>query len=581
VLYLAEVQKQKGGLLGGGAKTELKLLASQKNDQQGWSQVPEEAIATEEGGKLNDGALVLVELNPNRQVQRIQEAGRPLVNILQNFSRQVEKFKVKEEEIDQWKESLTFQAQELNRREIEMEERSAHLQQLQDECQGLEAQRQEFETKQQEIEKLKEEIERKTHELEGAWEHLRGEQRRLEESQANFQSGMGLNEEQSRMVSELLNRLANSTAPTETLREHLNSAYLFIQTQQAILNPCWQQLEEQQTLAQQQQLEVEELSASFYQSQNEWQQAQNSLYEQTAELKGNTVVLSSKQEYAQILKQQLRHQEELYQQICSLAAMSGDVVLRQQVDIEALENMSLEELQKTVQDLQEKLDIDSSFVNDQEQELKYKQETIDEIQQKLNQASPSDRTELEIEVADEKDLFEMLNESLVGQRRSLVERQESLRQHQAVLLRRQGHTSNNTKDDNNVDLKPVLAQIEALRLLQLEELQSLEHEIEQIRSGIELDQGMIENSQHELDEKRQELKVMEENLYLYRAAIAESGSRVDVYQQTLQPIQDGLNGLQSNLQAITDSLAQVQETGDYQLQAVNEMRQTLEPLISF
>jgi chromosome segregation ATPase len=580
VLYLAEVQKQKGGLLGGGAKTELKLLASQKNDQQGWSQVPEEAIATEEGGKLNDGALVLVELNPNRQVQRIQEAGRPLVNILQNFSRQVEKFKVKEEEIDQWKESLTFQAQELNRREIEMEERSAHLQQLQEECQGLEVQRQEFETKQQEIDRLKEEIERKTHELEGAWEHLRGEQRRLEESQAEFQSGMGLNEEQSRTVSELLNRLSNSTAPTETLREHLNSAFEVIETQQATLNPYWQQLEEQKTLAQQHQLEFEQLSASFYQSQNEWQQAQNSLYEQTAELKGNTAVLSSKQEYAQILKQQLRHQEDLYQQICSLAAMSGDVVLRQQVDVEALQNMSLEELQKTVQDLQEKLDIDSSFVNDQEQELKYKQDTIDEIQQKLNQASPGDRAELEIELADEKDLFEMLNESLVGQRRSLVERQESLRQHQAVLLRRQGNTPNNTKDDNNIDLKPVLAQIEAQRQEQLEELQRLEREIDQIRSGIELDQGMIDNSQHELNEKRQELKVMEENLYLHKAAMAESGSRVDVYQETLQPIQDGLSGLQNNLQAMADSLAQVQETGDYQLQAVNEMRQTLEPLIS-
>jgi prefoldin subunit 5 len=62
--------------------------------------------------------------------------------------------------------------------------------------------------------------------------------------------------------------------------------------------------------------------------------------------------------------------------------------------------------------------------------------------------------------------------------------------------------------------------------------------------------------------------------------MAESGSRVDVYQETLQPIQDGLSGLQNNLQAIADSLAQVQETGDYQLQAVNEMRQTLEPLIS-
>ncbi|MBD0385900.1 MAG: hypothetical protein ICV54_05030, partial [Nostoc sp. C3-bin3] len=105
MLYLAEVQKQKGGLLSGGAKTELKLLACQRTDQN-WNTVSEEVIAAEDASKLNDGALVLVELNPNRQVQRIQEAGRPLVNILQNFSRQLEKFKLKEDEIDQWKQSL-------------------------------------------------------------------------------------------------------------------------------------------------------------------------------------------------------------------------------------------------------------------------------------------------------------------------------------------------------------------------------------------------------------------------------------------------------------------------------------------
>ena len=136
MLYLAEVQKQKGGLLGGGAKTELKLLACQRTDQN-WSTVSEDVIAAEDASKLNDGALVLVELNPNRQVQRIQEAGRPLVNILQNFSRQLEKFKLKEDEIDQWKQSLTFQAQELNRREMDMEVRSEQLQQLEDELQQL------------------------------------------------------------------------------------------------------------------------------------------------------------------------------------------------------------------------------------------------------------------------------------------------------------------------------------------------------------------------------------------------------------------------------------------------------------
>ena len=138
MLYLAEVQKQKGGLLGSSSKTGLKLLACQRKDQS-WTTVSEETIGAEEASKLNDGVLVLVEINSSHQVQRIQEAGHPLVNILQNFSRQLEKFKNKEQEIDQWKESLTFQAQEFNRREMEMETRLEELQHLEEEQQQFDS----------------------------------------------------------------------------------------------------------------------------------------------------------------------------------------------------------------------------------------------------------------------------------------------------------------------------------------------------------------------------------------------------------------------------------------------------------
>lgn len=375
MLYLAEVQKQKGGLLSGGAKTELKLLACQRTDQN-WSTVAEDVIPAEDASKLNDGALVLVELNPNRQVQRIQEAGRPLVNILQNFSRQLEKFKLKEDEIDQWKQSLTFQAQELNRREMDMEVRSEQLQEMEDESQRLEEQKQEVDTSRQEIERLQAEIERNRQELEGAWEHLRGEQRRLDERQVDFQQGTVLDQEQSRVMSELLDRLSSRAAPTETVREQLHLAFEFVEKQQATLTPHWQKLEEQKTAIAQQQAEVEGLSQTFSDRQNAWEQAQNSLAQHTAQLQVNTADLTSKQEYARIIKEQLRNSEELYQQIRSLAATSGDVILGQQVDVEALEKKPLEELEKIVQDLQYKVEIDASFVHDQEQELKYKQEKI-------------------------------------------------------------------------------------------------------------------------------------------------------------------------------------------------------------
>jgi chromosome segregation ATPase len=578
VLYLAEVQKQKGGLLSGGSKTELKLLACQRTDQN-WSTVSEEVIAAEEASKLNDGALVLVELNPNRQVQRIQEAGRPLVNILQNFSRQLEKFKLKEDEIDQWKQSLTFQAQEMNRREMEMEARLEQLQQMEDDCQRLDEQKQEVDTSREEIEKLQAEIDRNRQELEGAWEHLRGEQRRLEERQAELQQGNVLDEEQSRVMSELLNCLSSRVAPTETVREHLHLAFELIEQQQATLNPHWEKLEQQKTLAAQQQEEVERLAQNLSDRQNEWQQAHNFLEQQTTQLKVNVATISSKQEYAQLVKEQLQHQEDLYQKINYLAASSGNVS-SQKVDVEALERMPLDELQKIVRDLINKLEIDSSFVHEQEQELQYKQEAIEELHRKLSQASDQDHINLEMELADEKDHYQMLNKTLEGQRRSLLQRDKLLKQHQNVLLRRQGQPVNNIEEENQIDFAPILLQIDSQRQQQSQEIQKLEREIEQMRSAIDLDQGMMDNQTHDLEQKQQEIKTLEGNLESLRTATAECWSRVNLYQDTLQPIQDSLNSLRQKLQGMNESLAQVQETGDYQLQTISEMRQALQNLIS-
>ncbi|RCJ35263.1 hypothetical protein A6769_19465 [Nostoc punctiforme NIES-2108] len=578
MLYLAEVQKQKGGLLSGGGKTELKLLACQRTDQN-WSTVSEEVIAAEDASKLNDGALVLVELNPNRQVQRIQEAGRPLVNILQNFSRQLEKFKLKEDEIDQWKQSLTFQAQELNRREMDMEVRAEQLQQLEDEVQHLEEQKQEVDTSRQEIERLQGEIERNRQELEGAWEHLRGEQRRLEERQADFQQGTVLDEEQSRVMSELLDRLSSRVVPTETVREHLHLAFELVEKQQATLTPHWQKLEEHKSAIAQQQEEVERLSQTFSDRQNACQEAQNFLVQQTAQLQINTADLTSKQEYSRLVKEQLRNAEELYQQIHSLAATSSDVVLGKQADVEALDKMPLEELQKIVQDLQHKLEIDASFVHDQEQELKYKQEAIEELQTKLNQASDHDHINLELELTDEKDLYQMLNSSLVGQRRNMLQHQKFLKQHQAVLLRRQGHNVTEEESNNKINLEPILLQIETQRQQYSQEIQKLEREIEQIRSGVELNQGMIDNQTHDLDEKRQELKAIEKNLLSLRRTTAELSGQVNLYQEALQPIQDSLDGLRQKLQGIAESLDQFEETGDYQVQTIAQLRHTLQSLM--
>ncbi|MGB6166698.1 MAG: pilus motility taxis protein HmpF, partial [Geitlerinemataceae cyanobacterium] len=172
--YLAEVQK-KSGVFGGG-KAELKLLAFQRGES--WTAVPgEETIPADEAGNFNSGALVLAEVNANKQLQGTpKEAGRQIVSILQNYSRLQDKTKTQEEEIEQWKQSLTYQSQELNRREMEMQAQLEQFEQMGQELDQLEAKRSEIAASEQESQQLREEMERQQQELESAWEQLRGQQ---------------------------------------------------------------------------------------------------------------------------------------------------------------------------------------------------------------------------------------------------------------------------------------------------------------------------------------------------------------------------------------------------------------------
>nr|WP_217359441.1 pilus motility taxis protein HmpF [Anabaena sp. UHCC 0204] len=576
-MYLAEVQKQKSGLLGGGGKSELKLLACQRNDQN-WSPVPDEMIVADEANKLNDGALVLVELSPNRQVQRIQDAGRPLVNILQNFSRQVEKFKLKEDEIDQWKQSLMIQVQELNRREMEMESRWEQVQQLENDFNRLDTQQQTIDASRMEIERLRADVERNRQELEGAWEHLRGEQRRLEQQETNSQNSQAIDREKGQVLSDLLNRLSSQINPIETVRESLNCAVELVEKQQDALNPYWQQLDIQRHAANQHQQEIEELTKTLGDRQNALKIAQSSLEQQITQVQLKVATVDSKRELAVILKHHLGTEENLYQKLSFLATNTDAEIPKQDVDVEALQQMPLAELERMVQDWQEKLDRDSGFVQEQEQELKYKQELIEELQEKIANSFGEERTDLESELADERDLYEMLNESLVGQRRNLNGQQKTLQQNQFILWQRQGVTVDLHSESS--DLASIVLEIEGQKQQKSQELQNLEGDIERILTAINADQETIDHQTQAVETDRQAVQSLEEQLLNLRIVTVECGSKVNLYQEALQPIQDALDGVRDQLQRIAESLTQAQTTGDHQLQIMDEMRQAVQDLMN-
>ena len=579
MLYLAEVQKQRSGFGLGGGKAELKLLACQRGEHN-WSAVPgDDAIPVEEANKFNDGTLVLVELSASKQVQRIQEAARQLVSILQNFSRLQDKFKDKEEEIEQWKASLTFSSQELNRREMEMQAREEQLAQMEDELERLEAQRSEIENTRDEANRLREEVDRSRVEIETAWEQLRGEQQRVAQQQSQVPQGAVVDQQQTQRIQELMKKLGGAIASAQGVREQLNQSFGAVGAQQAILDQHWQQLEQKQSIAQQQQEEVDRQNQSLQNRWQEWYQSQDALAGARADLKGQQSTLSAKQDQAQSVSLQVRAVEDLYQQLSRLASASGAAGTAQKVDVSSLEKMPVDELQGLVQHLQQDLEKVFRFVNDQEEELTLQRETIEELQGKIQAASEYDRMALENEMADELESYQMLNETLVGQRLRLQEREDVLKQHQAVLWRRLG-TANAPKQGGDMELGPIVAQLNTQRQQQSQELQRLENEIKQLREAISQIEANVNRQNGEGEAKRYELKQFEQNLFNQKGAVAELWGRVKVYQEMLQPVQDNLNALRQKLEAVAGELDRMQETGDEQNRVVSDLQQVLSGLIT-
>jgi chromosome segregation ATPase len=577
VLYLAEVIQKKGGLMGG-SKAELKLLACQRTEQN-WTAVSgEEVIPADEASRYSPGTLLLVDLTNSKQVQRIQEAGRPLVSILQNFSRLQEKFKTQEEEIEQWKQSLTYQSQELNRREMEMEARREQLEQLESDFEQLEQQRQQFEQIRTEVEGQKEEFDRQKQELEGAWDHLRGEMNRLDERKAEMGSGAVLDDEKAQHIRQLLQTIEGSVASVEALQEQSNYAHEVLAQQQQHLQHHWSQLEQYRSQVGTTQTELDQMAQTLQQDWQAWRESSDSLANARAELKVQQSTLHMKDEFVQALNLQLQHHEDIHQQLYRITEGLEGVDLGQPADVSALDAMSLDALQTLAGDLAQEFNKSSQFVMGQEEELDSKQAEIDDLQAKMATVNDFDRMTLESELADEQDAYQFLNETLVGQRRSLREKQSLLRQHQSVLARRQGKADPHASE-GSLNLGPVFAQIDCFRQQRTEELQQIEIQREQIRSSIEQTQNLVNHQVQEIDRRRQELEQKDHDLHAQKLSLRDQHGKVALYEEMLQPFQDRLTDLKGRMEFIGASLSQFNTSGSEQRVALAKVQDAFASLI--
>jgi chromosome segregation ATPase len=560
VLYLAEVHKKTGFM---GVKTELKLLARQQSEQN-WSTLPgEETIPVEIANDYNAGVMVLVELDNNQQVKKVQDANRHLVGILKNFSRMREKFRTQEEEIEGWKQSLIYQSQELTRREVDIEVRSEELQQLESESQKIEAQLQEFEATRAQILELKEEIERDRQQLEEAWGKLHSAQNQHAQDQKT-----ALSDDQVQHLETLIGRLESTLGNGNAVHQPLQTLQILQGEQQTVLQQFWNQLEQDRGRAESAQSDLDRQVHELEQGWQKWHQDRDALHQLQITLRLNQEALAHKSTFQGWLSQQIQAKDKIDRDLQRLQdGISGDT----KVDLSALRNLPLDDLEDTVQKLQKELAKLYHFVSDQEEELKLQQQTIDELKTKINQSSEYDRLNLASDLEYEQQNYQLLEDTLQGQRQTLKDRDAVLKAHQDILSQRKG-TADNSGNDLRQQMSPLLQSISAQRKSLQDVLEGLEREQVDLQTTVQQTQGQIDSASTALAAARANLEAQSKALDQRRQEVAQLNANVGLMQQILQPIQDKLTHLQQTLESVWHPL---DATATEQQQVAADLKQAL------
>ncbi|WP_373543668.1 pilus motility taxis protein HmpF [Chamaesiphon sp.] len=542
MLYLAEVQKPRSGFnIGGRSKPELKLLACQRTEQN-WSAIPGEELLTapDEVNGYNPGVLVLVDMNANRQIQSpLRDAGKHLVGILQNLSRQIEKYKKEADEIESWRQSLSLQSQQLQLRQEEIYGREEDLEHTRAELDRLTQAA-------QAIEVTLGQHEQSRQELATQWEQLREKEQYLDRQQ---QSIGGLSEQQVAEIRMALHQLGGTSS---TLDPHqLETTARSIEVQQDLLNRHWEQFHHQQQQVIETQVELDLQQQEIERSKQQLQELQTALEATQTDWEVQQRTLSMQQEYLQRLNVRIGIEQENYQKIYLMSKGGADVG-ETQIDLEHLQTIPISELQIIVENLQTEVNRSVQFVHLEEEELQEKQVAIDELHQAILVANEFDKLKLEVDLADEQDGYNMLDHTLDGQRQTMRERQAFLQVHNRFLRQRQGHLPEGS-DRSQIEWESILHILDSQRQQQHSELTQTEIEIHNLRLTIEQTKAKIEQQVETYLQESKQVQSLEHQHQSTKQLATELVAKINLYEQIIEPLQDHLNTFKHQLGSLADA----------------------------
>ncbi len=189
MLYLAQIQKKDASTQG-----ELRLLARQRSEY-AWSVVTEREYLPVEGIEGSEaGSLVLIELSDTYQVLSLDSANDWILDIIQTFlvNGITPAFLQEESErAEQWRQSLTLQSQDLDRRALELEARREQIEQLEE---SLKREKKQMELLALQYKEQSQELDRRALDLETRREQIEQLERTLNEEKQRIEEMVVQNE---------------------------------------------------------------------------------------------------------------------------------------------------------------------------------------------------------------------------------------------------------------------------------------------------------------------------------------------------------------------------------------------------
>jgi len=561
VQYLAELQKTQAAF-GLGGNSSVRLLARNTGENV-WQPITNDQVLSVQDSSqakdFKDGQMVIAEVTSSNQIQSIQDASKKIVNILQAFSRSQDKYKSAEEEVEQWKQSLNFQSQELHRREQELEQKELELEHL--------------DTRRQEIE----ELEAKFAKERGEIEELR---KSIESQRGQFEAkSSALTLEQAEQIRNLIGQLSANSANPDALREKLNGALDLLNKRQEVLTNFWQNLDVLKSEAEKQKSSLHKSAEELNTRKNQWQQTQIALADAQAELKAQRGILKLQENNMAMSRVQLEAQVALYEQTShAIEAFGGpgSMEVLSAEEEQRLQSMPIEELESTIKALQADFDKLSNYVSAQEDELAGLEGEIADFQSQVEKADQFGRIELESNKEFAEEQYKLLEESVSGMRRSMQERVSVLNLQKAVLDRRKGITVEASPVQS---LMPLLAQIDAQRNRQEQELRKMEGQIEAVRNYTQQQQDALSKQAQDHLQQEQAIRTTESQHQDKIRTVAELLGQISAQEQLLRPVQDIVDVLRPQLEAAVQDLGSSSNTNNSS-QALTDLQSLVQNLVA-